>query len=71
MERGQSKHANFYSRLQNAVFRVYHRNVPFTHPFVEGIIARMTKDEGKVRSAFTAARAEQEKIVRATHLRHG
>jgi Serine/threonine protein kinase len=33
--------------------------------FVEGIIARMTKDEDKARSAFTAARVEQEKIVQA------
>jgi hypothetical protein len=27
MERGQSKHANFYSRSQNAVFRVYHQRL--------------------------------------------
>jgi serine/threonine-protein kinase len=40
-------------------------NVLFTRPFVEGIIARMTKDESKAQSAFTAARAEQEKIVQA------
>ena len=33
--------------------------------FVEGVIARMTKDEDKARSAFIAARAEQEKIVQA------
>ena len=30
---------------------------------VEGIIARMAKDEAKARAAFTAARAEQEKFV--------
>jgi serine/threonine protein kinase/Tfp pilus assembly protein PilF len=40
-------------------------NVPFNRPFAEGVIARMTKDEEKARSAFTAARAEQEKIVQA------
>jgi hypothetical protein len=40
-------------------------NVVFNHPFVEGVIARMTKDDDKARSAFTAARAEQEKIVQA------
>ena len=40
-------------------------NVLFNRPFVEGVIARMTKDEDKARSAFTAARAEQEKIVQA------
>ena len=33
--------------------------------FVEGLIARMTKDDAKARGAFTAARAEQEKLVRA------
>ena len=33
--------------------------------FCKGIIARMTKDEAKARATFTAARAEQEKIVEA------
>jgi TolB-like protein/Flp pilus assembly protein TadD len=33
--------------------------------FVQGLIARMTKDDVKARGAFTAARAEQEKLVRA------
>jgi serine/threonine protein kinase/tetratricopeptide (TPR) repeat protein len=33
--------------------------------FVEGVIARMTNDEDKARSAFTAARAEQERIIQA------
>jgi serine/threonine-protein kinase len=40
-------------------------NVHFNRPFIEGVIARMTNDEAKARSAFTAARAEQEKIVQA------
>jgi TolB-like protein/Tfp pilus assembly protein PilF len=40
-------------------------NVPFNHPFIEGVIARMTKDDDKARSAFTAARIEQEKTVQA------
>src|SRR5213592_953698 len=40
-------------------------NVIFNRPFAEGVIARMTKDDEKARSAFTAARAEQEKIVQA------
>ena len=40
-------------------------NVRFNRPFVEGVIARMTKDDDKARSAFSAARAEQEKIVQA------
>ncbi|MGA7275601.1 MAG: FlgO family outer membrane protein [Candidatus Udaeobacter sp.] len=39
--------------------------VNFSRPFVEGVIARMAKDEDKARSAFTAARAEQEKIIEA------
>jgi TolB-like protein len=39
--------------------------VQLNRPFVEGLIARMTNDEDKAQSAFTAARAEQEKIVEA------
>src|SRR4029077_10866028 len=35
--------------------------VTFSRPFMEGVIARMTKDDEKARAAFTAARAEQEK----------
>ena len=44
--------------LNNDVFR-------FNRSFVEGIVARMTKDDDKAKSAFTTARAEQEKIVQA------
>jgi serine/threonine-protein kinase len=33
--------------------------------FGEGLLARMTKDEGTARTAFEAARAQQEKIVQA------
>ena len=39
--------------------------VHFPAPFMEGVIARMTNDEHKARLAFTAARAEQKKIVEA------
>jgi serine/threonine-protein kinase len=39
--------------------------VNFSRSFVEGVIARMAKDDEKVRSAFTAARTEQEKIIQA------
>jgi serine/threonine-protein kinase len=39
--------------------------VNFTRPFAEGVIARMAKDEQKAQLAFSAARAEQEKIVQA------
>jgi TolB-like protein/DNA-binding winged helix-turn-helix (wHTH) protein/Tfp pilus assembly protein PilF len=44
--------------FNNDVFR-------FSRPFVEGVIARMTKNEDRAQSAFTIARAEQEKIVQA------
>jgi serine/threonine protein kinase/tetratricopeptide (TPR) repeat protein len=37
----------------------------FSRSFVEGLIARMTKDEGKAQPAFVAARAEQQKVVQA------
>ena len=40
-------------------------NVLFNHLFVEGVIARITKNEDRARSAFIAARAEQEKIIQA------
>jgi TolB-like protein/class 3 adenylate cyclase/Flp pilus assembly protein TadD len=40
-------------------------NIRFNRPFFEGVIARMIKDDGKAQSAFTAARAEQERIVQA------
>jgi TolB-like protein/cytochrome c-type biogenesis protein CcmH/NrfG len=39
--------------------------VRFSRTFVEGLVARIMQDEGKARSAFTAARSEQEKIVQA------
>src|SRR5262249_48714221 len=34
-----------------------------SHRFGEGLLARMTNDEGRARAAFETARAEQEKIV--------
>jgi len=39
--------------------------VRFNRGFVEALIARMTNDEQKARSAFAAARAEQEKVLEA------
>jgi TolB-like protein/Tfp pilus assembly protein PilF len=39
--------------------------VQFRRAFCEGLIARMTNDEIKARSAFSVARAEQEKRVQA------
>jgi serine/threonine-protein kinase len=40
-------------------------NVPLTGLFLEGVVAGLTKDNSKAQSAFTAARAEQEKTVQA------
>ena len=40
-------------------------SVQWNHPLVEGLIARMMKDDAKARAAFTAARADQEKVVQA------
>jgi TolB-like protein/Tfp pilus assembly protein PilF len=57
-----AKNALIVSR-ENAFF--FRDNVPFNRPFIEGVISCMTKDDEKARSAFTAARAEQEKIVQA------
>jgi len=37
--------------------------VQFTRSFIEGVIARMMNDDGKARAAFTAARAEQERLI--------
>jgi len=39
--------------------------VKYSPRFIEGLIARMTKDDAKAGDAFTAARAEQEKAVAA------
>jgi tetratricopeptide (TPR) repeat protein len=39
--------------------------IQFSRTFAEGLIARMVKDDRKARSAFTVARAEQEKLVQA------
>jgi TolB-like protein/Tfp pilus assembly protein PilF len=40
-------------------------SVSLTRLFLEGVIARMIKDDAKTQSAFVAARAEQEKTVQA------
>jgi TolB-like protein/class 3 adenylate cyclase/Tfp pilus assembly protein PilF len=39
--------------------------VQFHRGFGEGLVARMTKDEAKARSAFTAARAQQTQLMQA------
>jgi TolB-like protein/Tfp pilus assembly protein PilF/predicted Ser/Thr protein kinase len=45
--------------------RFGYATVRFGPRFVEGLIARMMQDDRRARSAFAAARAEQEKIVEA------
>src|SRR5260370_139944 len=39
--------------------------VHLNRPLLEGVLARMVDDRDKARSLFTAARADQEKIVQA------
>jgi TolB-like protein/Tfp pilus assembly protein PilF len=39
--------------------------IVLSHSFGEGLLARMTKDEARARTAFEAARAQQEKTVQA------
>jgi tetratricopeptide (TPR) repeat protein len=46
-------------------FPLGEQNVQFPRSFVEGVIARMANDEHKAQLAFAAARATQEKTVRA------
>jgi len=48
---------NPYDYNQGAIY--------FNHLVLEGLIARMMNDEAKARAAFTAARAEQQKVVHA------
>jgi TolB-like protein/class 3 adenylate cyclase/Flp pilus assembly protein TadD len=44
---------------------LYDYGVHLNRSVIEGVLARLTKDEDKARAAFTAARAEQEKTVQA------
>jgi TolB-like protein/Tfp pilus assembly protein PilF/predicted Ser/Thr protein kinase len=41
-----------------------YEEITYSPRFMEGLIARMTKDDDKARAAFAAARAEQDKLVR-------
>jgi serine/threonine-protein kinase len=50
---------------ENPISLGSNENIFFNRPFAEGVIARMNHDDDKARAAFTAARAEQEKIVQA------
>ena len=62
-ERDPAAAANALAALGENSFG--NETVKYSPRFVEGLIARMTKDDAKARAAFTAARAEQEKLVRA------
>ena len=43
----------------------WNETIYLSRSFGEGLLARMTKDEARARTAFEAARAQQEKIVQA------
>jgi serine/threonine protein kinase/tetratricopeptide (TPR) repeat protein len=62
-ERDPAAAANAIAALGNN--RVGNDVAKYSPSFLEGLIARMTKDDAKARSAFTAARAEQEIQVQA------
>ncbi|PYL82873.1 MAG: hypothetical protein DMF21_01075, partial [Verrucomicrobia bacterium] len=51
--------------LASGEFPLETENIHFPRPFVEGVIARMTNDQHKAQLAFAAARAKQEKTVKA------
>jgi serine/threonine-protein kinase len=63
-ERDAAAATNALMAMGNDPIDVGH-DVYCTRPFMEGVIARMAKDDGKARSAFTEARTEQEKVVLA------
>jgi len=44
---------------------VGNETMKYSRNFMEGLVSRMTKDDANARSAFTEARTEQEKMVRA------
>ncbi len=50
---------------ENPRYLGVHDNFVVNPAFAEGVIARVTNQDDKARSAFTAARAEQEKVVQA------
>ena len=62
-ERDATAAANALVALGDGVFGF--DAVQFNRTFGEGLLARMTKDEAKARSAFAAARTQQEKVVQA------
>jgi len=62
-ERDAGAAANAIAALGNN--RVGNDVAKYSAHFLEGLVARMTKDDAKAQSAFTAARVEQEKQVQA------
>jgi TolB-like protein/Tfp pilus assembly protein PilF len=64
-ERDAAAAKNALSAISGNQFGLRTDQVLFNRPFFEGLVARMTNDDGNARTAFTAARAEQEKIVQA------
>jgi len=54
---------NALAAITNNPFEV--RSVGFTRAYAEGLVARMKGDDDGARAAFSAARTEQEKVVRA------
>ena len=62
-ERDLAAAKNVLNTMGNTPLNDY--SVHLNRPFIEGLIARMTRNEDAARAAFTAARVEQEKIVQA------
>jgi hypothetical protein len=60
---GARKLLNGLGLLKNESPAYTDEAVTLSRPFMDGVTARMAKDDDKARSAFTAARVEQEKIV--------
>jgi serine/threonine protein kinase/tetratricopeptide (TPR) repeat protein len=62
-ERDSADAANALAALGENTVGDY--TIKFSPRFMTGLIARMRKDDAKARAAFTAARVEQEKLVKA------
>jgi TolB-like protein/Tfp pilus assembly protein PilF/predicted Ser/Thr protein kinase len=62
-ERDQAAAANALAALGER--SVGNETMKYSRSFMEGLVSRMTKDDAKACSAFTAARTEQEKLVHA------
>ena len=64
-ERDAAAAKNALSAIGENDFSLPTDQVLSNRPFFEALVARMMKDDDKARTAFTAARAEQEKTVQA------